>query len=87
MAARSDRGAMRPGRSRSSSGRAGPWCQSAFKIGSDAILMTGNLARIDFVESIQGNGSATEQSYRALRCVDPGTGASAEIESRFNGIG
>jgi len=26
--------------------------------GSDAILTTGNLARIDFVESIQGNGIA-----------------------------
>jgi hypothetical protein len=40
--------------------------------------MTGNLAIINFEESIQGNGIATEQSYRALCCVGPGTGASAE---------
>ena len=53
-------------------------CESAPNIGSDAILMTGNLAIINFEESIQGNGIATEQSYRALCCVGLGTGASAE---------
>jgi hypothetical protein len=52
-------------------------------LGSDAILMTGNLARIDFVESIQGNGIATEQSYGPLCCVGPGTGALTENRESF----
>jgi hypothetical protein len=49
--------------------------------------MTGNLARIDFVESIQGNGSATEQGYQAPVAWTPVLELRPKIESRFNGIG